>query len=73
MRLRTPYQPYTVAVQRYFTELFKILVPLQSSYGGPIIAFQIENEFAYHPQATVLEAKDYMRKLHDVSCVDTLT
>ena len=45
MVLRSNYAPYTDAVKRYFRELFKILVPLQSSYGGPIIGFQVENEY----------------------------
>lgn len=67
MKLRTPYQPYLKAVKKYFAELFKVLVPLQSIYGGPIIAFQIENEFAHHPHATVLEAQEYMDTLYLVS------
>ena len=67
MHLRTPYQPYLSAVSRYFTELFKVLVPLQSMYGGPIIAFQIENEFAHHPHVTVAEAQEYMTSLYHVS------
>ena len=66
MRLRTPYRPYLTAIVRYFTELFKILVPLQSTYGGPVIAFQIENEFAHHPHVTVEEAQEYMNSLYHV-------
>ena len=67
MRLRTAYQPYLAAVGRYFTKLFRVLVPLQSTYGGPIIAFQIENEFGYHPHTTDQDGQDYMVALYDVS------
>ena len=47
MILRSNYAPYATAVKRYFRRLFTILVPLQSAYGGPIIGFQVENEYAY--------------------------
>ena len=67
MKLRSPYKPYIKAVQSYFTELFKILVPLQTVFGGPIIAFQIENEYAHHPGTTVEEAREYMNILYLVS------
>ena len=67
MRLRSAYEPYLSAVSRYFKKLFKILVPLQSMYGGPIIAFQIENEFAHHPHTNDLDGQQYMIALYDVS------
>ena len=67
MRLRSAYEPYLTAVNRYFTKLFKILVPLQSTYGGPIIAFQIENEFAHHPHTSDLDGQEYMFALYGVS------
>lgn len=51
MKIRSNYKPYQDAVERFFTKLFEILTPLQSSYGGPIIAFQVENEYAaYGPR-----------------------
>ena len=67
MRLRTAYQPYLAAVGHYFAKLFRVLVPLQSMYGGPIIAFQIENEFGYHPHTNDKDGQDYMIALYDVS------
>ena len=67
MRLRSAYEPYLTAINRYFTKLFKILVPLQSTYGGPIIAFQIENEFAHHPHTSDLDGQEYMFALYGVS------
>ena len=66
MELRSMYPRYVEAIQDYFRELFKILTPLQYSYGGPIIAFQIENEFAHHPSSTTSEALSYMKSLYTV-------
>ncbi|NMA96423.1 MAG: beta-galactosidase [Clostridiales bacterium] len=45
MRIRCGYQPYLDAVDRFFDELIKRLVPYQSTNGGPIIAMQVENEY----------------------------
>lgn len=45
MRLRCLYQPYLDAVDRYFDAVFQKLVPLQITRGGPVIAFQVENEY----------------------------
>lgn len=45
MQVRTSYPPYLEAVDRYFDRLFEILVPFQSTHGGPIIAMQVENEY----------------------------
>ena len=69
MKLRTTYPPHLHAVERYFNRLFEILVPLQSAFGGPIIAFQIENEFAHYSYSptTMPSKKKYLRFLHHVS------
>ena len=45
MKLRTMHPDYIAAVDRFFEALLKILVPLQRVNGGPIIAFQAENEY----------------------------
>ncbi|XP_065055628.1 beta-galactosidase-1-like protein 2 [Rhopilema esculentum] len=45
MRLRSSYPPFLKAVDRYFDKLFPILAKLQFSKGGPVIAFQVENEY----------------------------
>ncbi|CAH3188239.1 unnamed protein product [Porites evermanni] len=45
MKLRTSYPPYIHAVDKYFKKLLQKLVPLQFSHGGPVIAFQVENEY----------------------------
>jgi beta-galactosidase GanA len=45
MRVRVNYHPYQDAVKRYFDFLLPKLAPLQWSKNGPIIAFQVENEY----------------------------
>ena len=64
MRLRSSYPPFLVAVSKYFDRLFGMLNPLQASRGGPIIAFQIENEYLYYGKD-----KKYMEELYHVSCM----
>lgn len=72
MRVRTTYLPYLGAVQRYFRKLIEVLEPLQAAYGGPIIAFQIENEFshyAYAPGYGDADGSAYMKSLYKVCSV----
>lgn len=45
MEPRSMYSPYIEATEQYFKKLLPMLVPLQFCKGGPIIAFQIENEY----------------------------
>ncbi|XP_019645342.1 PREDICTED: beta-galactosidase-1-like protein 2 [Branchiostoma belcheri] len=45
MRVRTTYQPYMEAVERFFDALLPIIKPFQYKEGGPIIAVQVENEY----------------------------
>lgn len=45
MRLRCCYRPYLDAVDRYYDELLRRIVPLQASRGGPVVAMQVENEY----------------------------
>ena len=45
MKLRTMYPGFIKHVEKYFGELFPLLQPYQFSRGGPVIAFQIENEY----------------------------
>ncbi|OXA43814.1 beta-galactosidase-1-like protein 2 isoform X2 [Folsomia candida] len=46
MRVRTAYQPYLDRVKVYFDNLLPLVSDLQFSQGGPIIALQVENEYA---------------------------
>lgn len=61
MKLRSTHPPFLAAVERYFDRLFPILIPLQVSYGGPIIAFQVENEYTSFANDSV-----YMQSIHDM-------
>ncbi len=45
MRVRSTYPGFLNAVDSYFEELFKYIVPLQITNGGPVIMMQVENEY----------------------------
>uniref|UniRef100_W5M551 Beta-galactosidase n=2 Tax=Lepisosteus oculatus TaxID=7918 RepID=W5M551_LEPOC len=60
MRLRTTYEGFTEAVDAYFDRLIPIVAPLQFKKGGPIIAFQVENEYGSY--AMDEEYMPYMKK-----------
>lgn len=61
MRLRSSYEPYLNHVRDYYKKLFEILTPLQITKGGPILMFQIENEYgAYGEDAEYLESLKQM-------------
>ncbi|XP_069390129.1 beta-galactosidase-1-like protein 2 isoform X3 [Paralichthys olivaceus] len=55
MKLRTTYQGFTDAVNAFFDQLIKKVVPHQFSKGGPIIAVQVENEYGSYAKD-----KEYM-------------
>ncbi len=53
------YKPYLQHVENYFSKLLPILAAFQYSKGnGPIIAFQIENEYGSYDR--------YVNRLHHV-------
>ncbi len=64
MKLRCMYEPYLLHVKEYYEELFKILSPLQITKGGPVIMFQVENEYGYYGDDTnyLLTLMDYMKE-----------
>ncbi|KAK4882084.1 hypothetical protein RN001_005403 [Aquatica leii] len=47
IKVRTSDSKFMKHVTRYFNVLLPILALLQFTLGGPIIAFQVENEYAY--------------------------
>uniref|UniRef100_A0A8C9YMM9 Beta-galactosidase n=1 Tax=Sander lucioperca TaxID=283035 RepID=A0A8C9YMM9_SANLU len=55
MKLRTTYPGFTAAVNSFFNQLMKKVVPHQYSKGGPIIAVQVENEYG-----SFAKDEDYM-------------
>ena len=52
MKLRSMYPGFINAVDRYFDKLLPMLKPFQFTYGGPVIAFQIENEYGVYGNDT---------------------
>lgn len=45
MQVRSSFPSYLERVEKYFLNLLPQLIDLQASNGGPIIAWQIENEY----------------------------
>ena len=60
MRVRSTYPPFLAAVDRYFDKLLPMLARLQGYRGGPIIAFQIENEYGSYG-----DDANYMKYLYE--------
>ncbi|KAG8283885.1 Beta-galactosidase-1-like protein 2 [Homalodisca vitripennis] len=44
-KVRTTDPAYLSRVEKYFSKLLPLVTPLQVIYGGPIIMFQVENEY----------------------------
>lgn len=56
IELRCMDERFTHYIDIYYKELFRRLVPLQSTHGGPIVAMQIENEYgSYGDDKSYLE------------------
>lgn len=62
MKPRSMYPPFIKATKQYFKRLLPILEPLQFYKGGPIIAFQVENEYGSFNTDDV-EYMEYLRSL----------
>ncbi len=61
MKVRSTYKPFLKHLDDYYSELFKIITPLQINYGGPIIIMQIENEYGYYGNN-----KKYLQTINDL-------
>ncbi|MDU2491342.1 MAG: beta-galactosidase [Clostridium celatum] len=61
MRVRSTYPKFLEAVDSYFSELFKHIVPLQITNGGPIIMMQVENEYG-----SFGNDKNYLKAIKDL-------
>ena len=48
IQLRSRDPRYLAAVKRYFSEVGRVLGPLQVSRGGPILMVQVENEYGFY-------------------------
>lgn len=61
MRVRSTYSGFLKAVDKYFSELFKYILPLQITNGGPIIMMQLENEYG-----SFSNDKEYLTAIKDL-------
>ena len=61
IRLRSSDPRFLGYVKHYYKKLFEILTPLQIQNEGPIILFQIENEYGYYGEDT-----DYLVALKEM-------
>nr|WP_312888276.1 beta-galactosidase [Clostridium bowmanii] len=61
MKVRSSYKQFLKHLNDYYSELFKIISPLQINYGGPIIMMQIENEYGYYGNN-----KKYLQAINDM-------
>ncbi|XP_018580117.1 beta-galactosidase-1-like protein 3 [Anoplophora glabripennis] len=66
MGFRTTEETYMKYVTRYFNTLLPILAKYQFTKGGPIIAFQVENEYGNQEYQTFLPQKEYLEELHQL-------
>ncbi len=66
MRVRTTYQPYLDAVHGYMVKVAQAVGDLQYTYGGPIIAVQLENEYANYEDGKAEESRQYMKFIYQV-------
>ncbi len=48
IQLRTRDPHYMSAVKDYFTQVGRVLAPLQITHGGPILMVQVENEYGFY-------------------------
>ncbi len=63
INLRSNYKPYLAAVEKYYLKILSIIKDFEfSKNGGPVIAFQLENEYGGVRNAN---AKEYLTFLKD--------
>lgn len=66
LEVRTSQPKYMEYVKRYFNVLLPILAMLQFTKGGPIIMFQVENEYGSTQRDNFLPDKLYLRELRSL-------
>ncbi|KAF5275960.1 hypothetical protein FQA39_LY00756 [Lamprigera yunnana] len=73
MNIRTTDDTFLNYVSLYFTQLFVILSKLQFTNGGPIIAFQIENEYGNTKKEGENIDTGYLERLKEMFTQNGLT
>ncbi|XP_035701209.1 beta-galactosidase-1-like protein 2 isoform X2 [Folsomia candida] len=71
MKVRTAYQPYLDRVKVYMDNLLPQVTDLQFTRGGPIIALQLENEYASFDMIE-LEYLEFLRQTYWDNGIDSL-
>ncbi|XP_065171045.1 beta-galactosidase-1-like protein 3 [Atheta coriaria] len=66
IKVRTSQQMYMQHVTRYFNVLLKLLALFQFTLGGPIIAFQVENEYGSTEAKNFKPDKVYLEELRQL-------
>lgn len=66
IKIRTSDENFMKPVKRYFETLLSLLVPLQFTKGGPIIAFQIENEYGNVKKPNMPIDTKYLENLKEI-------
>ncbi|CAH1164830.1 unnamed protein product [Phyllotreta striolata] len=67
LKIRTSDESYMKHVRRYFNVLLPILALLQFTKGGPVVAFQVENEYGSTEQkGKFTPDRAYLRELRDL-------
>lgn len=61
MRVRSTHSGFLNAVDSYYEQLFKHIVPLQMTNGGPVIMMQVENEYG-----SFCNDKKYLKAIKDL-------
>ncbi|XP_046473337.1 beta-galactosidase-1-like protein 2 [Neodiprion pinetum] len=66
LKLRTSEPKYMKRVTDYFNKLLPLFTDLQFTKGGPIIAFQIENEYGSVEEDGTVPDIEYLKQLKDL-------
>nr|CAD7392462.1 unnamed protein product [Timema cristinae] len=66
LKVRTANDAYLDRVEKYFNQLYPILAELQFTNGGPIISFQIENEYGAVGANTGSAGQEYLTFIYNL-------
>nr|CAD7447574.1 unnamed protein product [Timema bartmani] len=73
MRIRRSYAPFIKRMTAFFDQVFPLLRDLQFTEGGPIIAFQIENEYGLVGKGASHPDTAYLAEIHQQMLNHNLT
>ncbi|XP_066253771.1 beta-galactosidase-1-like protein 2 [Euwallacea similis] len=73
IKLRTSDSKYINPVKRFFEALMPILAALQFINGGPIVMFQVENEYGSTRSSSFMPDKKYLKQLRQIYLDNNIT